>query len=64
MFQRFRARLDSAARRVEMGELLSGPIRERGSRYLGTRPVEAEAEADYVLELDVANYGIDARRGG
>lgn len=59
-----RARLDSAARRVDMGELLAEPILERGSRYLGTRPVGAEAEADYVLELDVENYGIDARREG
>ena len=56
-----RARLDSAADRVDMGELLADPILERGSRYLGTRPVESETEADYLLELDVHDYGIDAR---
>lgn len=59
-----RARLDSAAATVDMGELMAERILERGSRYLGTRPVDAESEADYVLELDVRRYGIDARGGG
>lgn len=58
-----RARLDSAASRVDMGEMMADRILERGSRYLGTRPVEAEAEADYLLELGVRDYGIDARSG-
>ena len=58
-----RSRLDSAARRVDMGEMMADRILERGSRYLGTRPVEAEAEADFLLELDVRDYGIDARSG-
>ena len=58
-----RARLDSASRRVDMGEEMAGRILERGSRYLGTNPVESEAEADYLLELDVRDYGIDARGG-
>lgn len=58
-----RARLDSAARRVDTGRLMADHILERGSQYLGTRPVESEAEADYLLELDVRNYGIDARSG-
>jgi len=58
-----RARLDSASRRVDMGEEMAGRVLERGSRYLGTTPVESEAEADYLLELDVRDYGIDARGG-
>lgn len=58
-----RSRLDSAARRVDMGELLATPILDRASRYLGTRPVESEADADYLLELDVRTYGLDARSG-
>lgn len=58
-----RARLDSAAGRVDMGEMMADRILERGSRYLGTRPVESEVEADFLLELGVRDYGIDARSG-
>lgn len=57
------ARLDSASRRVDMGEEMAERILERGSRYLGTTPAESEAEAEYLLELDVRDYGIDARGG-
>ena len=49
---------------VDLGEMMADRILERGSRYLGTRPVESEAEADYLLELGVRDYGIDARRSG
>lgn len=58
-----RARLDSAAGRVDMGQLMGDRMLERSSRYLGTRSVTAEADADFLLELDVRNYGIDARGG-
>lgn len=61
--RRARTRLDSASRRVDMGELMAARIAERGSRYLGTRPVETEAGADFLLEMDVRSYGIDARGG-
>ena len=33
---------------------------ERAARYLGARPVEAVGDEDYVLELVVEEYGIDA----
>lgn len=58
-----RARLDSAVARVDMGERMARRMLSRSSRYLGTRAVEAESEADYLLELDVRNHGIDARGG-
>lgn len=58
-----RARLDSAAARVDMGELMAERILERSSRYLGVEPVTSEAAADYLLEMDVRRYGIDARGG-
>lgn len=56
-----RARLDSASARVDMGERMADRLLERAGRYLGTRAVEAASEADYLLELDVRDYGIDAR---
>lgn len=58
-----RARLDSAARAVDMGELMADRILSRSSRYLGVQSVGSEADADFVLELDVRSYGLDARSG-
>lgn len=58
-----RARLDSAATRVDMGELMADRLLDRGSRYLGVEPVASAREADFLLELDVRRYGIDARSG-
>jgi len=56
-----RARLDSAARGVEPAEQMARRLLERSSRYLATRPVEDEREADFLLELDIREYGVDAR---
>jgi hypothetical protein len=36
----------------------------RASRYLGARSVEDERAADFLLEIDVMRFGIDASGGG
>jgi len=36
----------------------------RAARYLGARPVDDDGDADFLLEIDVARFGIDASGGG
>lgn len=55
-----RARLDSAATRIDVGYVLEERALERTARYLGADAVERDGSEDYVLELVVAEYGIDA----
>lgn len=55
-----RVRLDSAAARVDLAARMADRTLERSSRYLGTRPVDEENEADYLLEVDVRRMGLDA----
>ena len=62
--RRAQARLDSAASRVDLAGRMADRTLERASRYLGTRPVEDEAEADYLLEVDIRHLGLSARRNG
>lgn len=59
--RRARIRLDSAASRVNVRERMSQWTLERAARYLGAAPVEDAAAADYLLELYIRQYGIDAR---
>lgn len=59
--RRARARLDSAAARVDVGGALTDRTLTRASRYLGGRPVDEAREADFLLEVDVFRFGIDAR---
>jgi ABC-type uncharacterized transport system auxiliary subunit len=59
--QRASARLDSATRQVDIQALLAQRTLERASRYLGTRPVTDEHSADFVLEITLRHFGIDAR---
>lgn len=62
--RRARARLDSASTRVDVVGDLTGRTLTRASRYLGGRPVEDPAAAEFLLEVDVRRFGIDARRSG
>jgi hypothetical protein len=55
------ARLDSAARHVDIPTLLAQRTLDRASRYLGTRPVTSANDADYILEINMRHFGIDAR---
>jgi hypothetical protein len=59
--RRASARLDSAARHVDIPDRLARRTLDRVSLYLGTRPVESRNDADYVLELNMRRFGIDAR---
>ena len=59
--RRASARLDSAAKDVDVSTLLAERTLERVSRYLGTRIVSTAEGADYVLELNMRSFGIDAR---
>ena len=54
-------RLDSAAVRVDVSGRLAQRTLERASRYLGTRPVMTPDGADFVLEMHMRSFGIDAR---
>ena len=59
--RRARSRLDSAALKVDVADKLAERTLERASRYLGTRPVDDANSADYVLEVHMRSFGIDAR---
>jgi hypothetical protein len=54
--------LDSAASIVDVKARVSERALERGARYLGARPVGSTDEAQYVLEVVVRDYGVDARQ--
>jgi hypothetical protein len=59
--RRARARLDSATSRVSMADTLARRTLDRTSRYLGLRPVPATADADFLIEVHMRDYGVDAR---
>jgi ABC-type uncharacterized transport system auxiliary subunit len=59
--RRARSRFDSATKRIDVDSLLAVRTLERASRYLGTRVAESVEEADFVLELEVRSFGVDAR---
>ena len=59
--RRARARLDSATARVGVTGNLAQRTLERASRYLGTRPVASANDADFLLEIHMRSFGIDAR---
>lgn len=54
-------RLDSAATLVDARALLAQRTLERASRYLGTRAAATPDNADFVLEIHMRRFGIDAR---
>jgi hypothetical protein len=59
--RRASVRLDSAAARVDVPSKLAQRTLERVSRYLGTRPVATPDNADFLLEIRMESFGIDAR---
>jgi hypothetical protein len=59
--RRASARLDSATRQVDIPARLADRTLQRASLYLGTRPVSSTEGADYVLEVNMRRFGIDAR---
>lgn len=53
-------RLDSAATLIDVGFVLEDNALDRTARYLGADPVAGGQDADYLLEIIVIEYGIDA----
>jgi hypothetical protein len=62
--RRARARLDSATSHMRLTDSLAMRALDRASRYLGVRPTRSAADADYLLEIHMRNYGIDASGSG
>ena len=59
--RRARSRFDRASRRIDIDSLLAVRTLDRASRYLGARPTGSLDDADFVLELEVRSFGVDAR---
>ena len=59
--RRASARLDTATTRVDVPAVLAQRTLERASRYLGTKPTTDAANADYILEVQMTRFGINAR---
>jgi len=59
--RRANARLDSATTRVDIPTVLAQRTLARASRYLGTRPVTDENQADYLMEVRMERFGINAK---
>ena len=59
--RRASARLDSATARVDIPAVLARKTLERASRYLGTRPIADEQQADYLMEVRMDRFGINAK---
>lgn len=62
--RRARARMDSAAARMRLTDSLARRTLDRASRYLGVRPVVGTGDADFLLEVQLRNYGLDASGSG
>jgi hypothetical protein len=55
-----RARLDSATAGVNVADRLARRAHERSAFYLRAKPVERESDTDFVIDVLVREYGIDA----
>ncbi len=59
--RRANARLDSATARIDIPAVLAQRTLQRASRYLGTRAVTDENQADYLMEVRMQRFGINAK---
>ena len=59
--RRAHARLDSATARIDIPAVLAQRTLQRASRYLGTRPITDENAADYLMEVRMERFGINAK---
>ena len=59
---KLRARLDSASVGVDLADRIAGGVLERSARYLGANAIENSREADFHIEVQVEEYGVDARQ--
>lgn len=62
--RRARARMDSAAMRLRLTDSLALRTVDRANRYLGTRPVPSSANPDFLLEVRLRDFGLDASGSG
>ncbi len=53
-------RLDAASERIDVGYVLEDNALDRSARYLGADPAPGDRDGDFVMELMVIEYGIDA----
>ena len=58
---KLRQRLDSASVALDLADRIAGTVLDRSARYLGARAVDTSLDADFQLEVDVEEYGVDAR---
>jgi hypothetical protein len=56
-----RQRLDSATALVDLQGRMGERTLERAARYLRARPIEAADQADFILEVRLRRWGIDAK---
>ena len=56
-----RARLDSASVGMDLSDRIAGGVLERSARYLGANAVANSGEADFHIEIQVDEYGVNAR---
>ena len=59
--QRAEARLDSAMELVDVPEQIRARTLERCSTYLHYRPTEDSKNADFLFDMNIRHYGIDAK---
>src|SRR6266567_3820989 len=59
--RRASARLDSATARIDIPAVLAQRTVQRASRYLGSRPINDEQQADYLMEVRMERFGINAK---
>ena len=62
--RRARVRMDSATATMRLTDSLAKRTLARASRYLGVRPTMSSADADYLLEVHMRNYGLDVSGSG
>ena len=62
--RRARVRMDSATASMRLTDSLAKRTLDRASRYLGVRPTTSSADADFLLEVHMRNYGLDASGSG
>jgi hypothetical protein len=56
-----RAKMDSAMGIVDIPEIVRSETLERGSQYLHYLPIEETNNSDYLFDIVIRHYGIDAK---
>lgn len=58
--EKARARLADASREVDVSDRIAGRVRDGSARYLRAQPVDEAHTADYLIDIRVRKYGIEA----